>query len=241
MVKGASGPGLAMRPDRRGRRRRRLRAAATVGPAVVLFGLFLWTHSKLHSLTWHRDPLDVGDQPDIVAAAGAGSAGGATTVAPLHDARGLASAAEGSGQASHRALPNPAIIIFCFNRTDYLNQTLHSLAGLEGLSRFAVYVSQDGGEERVAQVVAAAAPLLARRAARFAHWQKLPRVAALGPRQQGHAWLAQHYKWGMDRVFLEEGHSHVVVVEDDMIFSPGAAPNFLLPSLLVAGRRMRGT
>lgn len=39
--------------------------------------------------------------------------------------------------------------------------------------------------------------------------------------QAGHAWLAQHYKWGLDRVFhAPRSHSHVVVVEDDMVFSP---------------------
>lgn len=38
--------------------------------------------------------------------------------------------------------------------------------------------------------------------------------------QPGHAWLSQHYKWALDRAFLEEGHSHVIIVEDDMLFSP---------------------
>ena len=38
--------------------------------------------------------------------------------------------------------------------------------------------------------------------------------------QPGHAWLTQHYKWALDRAFHERGHSHVIVVEDDMIFSP---------------------
>lgn len=38
--------------------------------------------------------------------------------------------------------------------------------------------------------------------------------------QPGHAWLSQHYKWGLNRIFLEEGHSHVIIIEDDMIFSP---------------------
>ena len=41
-----------------------------------------------------------------------------------------------------------------------------------------------------------------------------------GCMQPGHAWLSQHYKWGLDRVFLERGHSHVIIVEDDMVFSP---------------------
>ena len=38
--------------------------------------------------------------------------------------------------------------------------------------------------------------------------------------QPGHAWLARHYKWGLDRVFLQRKHSHVIIVEDDMLFSP---------------------
>lgn len=37
--------------------------------------------------------------------------------------------------------------------------------------------------------------------------------------QPGHAWLAQHYKWGLDRAFLEKSHSHVIILEDDMIFA----------------------
>lgn len=38
--------------------------------------------------------------------------------------------------------------------------------------------------------------------------------------QPGHAWLSQHYKWALDRVFLEQQHSHAIIVEDDMLFSP---------------------
>ena len=38
--------------------------------------------------------------------------------------------------------------------------------------------------------------------------------------QPGHAWLTQHYKWGLDRLLLEHGHSHAIIIEDDMLFSP---------------------
>lgn len=37
---------------------------------------------------------------------------------------------------------DPAVILFCFNRTDYLNKTLTSLAALPGLSQFTVIISQ---------------------------------------------------------------------------------------------------
>ena len=46
--------------------------------------------------------------------------------------------------------------------------------------------------------------------------------------QPGHAWLTQHYKWALDRAFHERGHSHVIVVEDDMIFSPDFLTLFLV-------------
>lgn len=38
--------------------------------------------------------------------------------------------------------------------------------------------------------------------------------------QPGHAWLSQHYKWGLDRIFLDEKHNYAIIIEDDMIFSP---------------------
>ena len=44
--------------------------------------------------------------------------------------------------AAAGAMPSPAIILFCYNRPHYLRQTLASLAGLAGLSRYTLYVSQ---------------------------------------------------------------------------------------------------
>ena len=51
--------------------------------------------------------------------------------------------------------------------------------------------------------------------------------------QPGHAWLAQHYKWGLDRVFLERKHSHVIIVEDDMLFSPDFLAYFYVTAPLL--------
>ena len=149
-------------------------------------------------------------------------------------------------------------------RADYLQTTLHSLAGLAGLQSFALIVSQDGQDRGVAELVQQLGPARFRPPAvrRFEHWQH-PRKPLLGATQvscpggltwchhapvrlasmplqdccachvpgwalmrgrgclqPGHAWLSQHYKWALDRVFLERGHSHVVIVEDDMVFSP---------------------
>ena len=63
----------------------------------------------------------------------------------LHGVRPDGSATGGVGGAEGRPLmADPALIVFCFNRSDYLNQTLHSLLGLRGLDRYTVYVSQVG-------------------------------------------------------------------------------------------------
>lgn len=38
--------------------------------------------------------------------------------------------------------------------------------------------------------------------------------------QPSHAWLSQHYGWGLQQAFAKRGHSHLIVLEDDMEFSP---------------------
>lgn len=44
--------------------------------------------------------------------------------------------------SSGSGMPNPAIIVFCFNRPRYLNHSLHSLASLKGLEGFTLYIAQ---------------------------------------------------------------------------------------------------
>lgn len=69
-------------------------------------------------------------------------------------------------------------------RTDYLDKTLASLAGLSGLDQVTVYVSQDGQAAPVKNVVQEyGQKLLAPPNTRgFQHWQR-DRVPQLGPKQ----------------------------------------------------------
>jgi alpha-1,3-mannosyl-glycoprotein beta-1,2-N-acetylglucosaminyltransferase len=116
---------------------------------------------------------------------------------------------------------NAAVLVVAYNRPKYLMQTLNSLAKLTGLNEVTVYVSQDGFDPSVASVAKTAKRRgLGKPHTRgYEHWQR-DRVPLLGPNQPGHAWLAQHYKWAIDKVFLERHHTHVIIAEDDMIFSP---------------------
>ncbi|KAK9811645.1 hypothetical protein WJX72_007588 [[Myrmecia] bisecta] len=124
------------------------------------------------------------------------------------------------GDGSGGELSNAAVIVFAYNRTSYLEKTLESMAGLAGLDQVSLYVSQDGNFTGVRDLVQRMRERLSPPHTRaFQYWQR-ERVAQLRPNQAGHAWLSQHYKWGLDRVFLERGHSHAIIVEDDMLFSP---------------------
>ncbi|KDD72363.1 hypothetical protein H632_c3453p0, partial [Helicosporidium sp. ATCC 50920] len=119
------------------------------------------------------------------------------------------------GDARADDLPDPAIILFCYNRAAYLEQTLASLARVPGLEDFAVYISQDGDDPEVAQVASKWVSRVKEEGlVRTAeHWQR-ERVPALGENQPAHAWLAQHYGFSLGRVLEERKHSHAVVVED---------------------------
>lgn len=112
-------------------------------------------------------------------------------------------------------MPDPAIILFTCNRPLHLQQTLDSLAQLEGLKRFALYISQDGGDNAVQSVVRKATRTLRQRTRKFEHWQR-----AHKSQQHTNAWLSQHQGWGLDRAFRKRAHSHLIVVNDGMEFSP---------------------
>ena len=77
-----------------------------------------------------------GDDDSVAATLTAGSTLGSKTGGGTAGAGGTGIAAAGGG------MPSPAVIVFCYNRSDYLNQTLQSLLGLQGLERYSVYVSQ---------------------------------------------------------------------------------------------------
>lgn len=107
-------------------------------------------------------------------------------------------------------LSNAAVVLLCYNRPKYLETTLKSLESVVGAGRFPVYVSQDGDDAATAAVA---------RSHNVVLWQR-PRIPLLNRAQAGQAYLAQHYKWAFDRIFFEHNHSHAIVLEDDMLFSP---------------------
>lgn len=112
------------------------------------------------------------------------------------------------------AMPRPAIVVLCYNRAMFLHRTLRSLLTLPEVVHFDVYISQDGEDRSVeaeAKLWSAASPSLVH------FWQKKrSKPDPSAPKVLPAGFVAQHYKWALDRLFVEEKHSHVILVEDDM-------------------------
>ena len=105
-------------------------------------------------------------------------------------------------------MKNPAIVIIHYNRLHYLTQTIASLSNLAHISDYQVYLSQDGPNNE--------AKLLAEKYKFTFLEHQRDAMANAG----GTTYLARHYKRALDALFLKNNHSHVIIVEDDMIFSP---------------------
>ena len=118
----AHAPRLAVPKARR--RSLAYKACGLAGLALILVLQLVWIVPDLPTLRLsHRQP------------ANARQAGAEET----HGAVGQRAAAAAAG------MPSPAIVVFCYNRPDYLRLTLGSLLNLTGIERYAVIVSQACG------------------------------------------------------------------------------------------------
>eukprot|EP00741_Cyanophora_paradoxa_P001725 tig00000498_g1672.t2 len=113
--------------------------------------------------------------------------------------------------------PENGILVLAYNRPHFLRRTLDSLLQLAGIERFRIHVSQDGHHDGVAS---AAKEYVQK--ARINHMQK----DRADGHKAGHEHIAIHYKHALDRLFKEFKHKRVIIVEDDMIFSPDFLPYF---------------
>jgi len=107
-----------------------------------------------------------------------------------------------------------AMLMFCNNRPQLLEQTLDSLFTVRGVLVDKLVASQDGSNPAVAAVLAQ------RGIVHFEHAKKP--MGAIGKKKEGAALIAEHYKWAVDKAFGHFGESaaHLVIIEDDMLFAP---------------------
>ena len=128
-----------------------------------------------------------------------------------------------------RATDTPALLVIACNRVFYVNETLLTLAqSVAGVEAMHVYISVDGTDAAVTSLAdEAVATLFAPPRSRGAQrWTHATVSSGHTPgRKAAHVALAVHYKWALDRVFAGN-HSHVIIVEDDLLLSPDALHMF---------------
>jgi alpha-1,3-mannosyl-glycoprotein beta-1,2-N-acetylglucosaminyltransferase len=120
------------------------------------------------------------------------------------------------------ALKNAALVVLCYNRPELLTKTLQRITKTQLASSIKKYVSQDG-DELDTQAVAQSFDHFEY----MSHPRTLPPVIRLNssmPDRQtketpGTMYLAAHYKWVLDKLLLEKGHTHAIIVEDDLSVS----------------------
>jgi len=109
-----------------------------------------------------------------------------------------------------------AVLILCYNRPDYLTSTIMSLYLATFVTQLTVYVSQDGTDSSVSEVIRTFAK--SKRIVHLQHPQmpsyQLPYKASKGTQR-----LARHYKWALDHVLQEQNHTHAIILEVDMVVS----------------------
>eukprot|EP01065_Artemidia_motanka_P051155 TRINITY_DN8930_c0_g1_i1.p1 TRINITY_DN8930_c0_g1~~TRINITY_DN8930_c0_g1_i1.p1 ORF type:complete len:751 (+),score=190.91 TRINITY_DN8930_c0_g1_i1:203-2455(+) len=121
-------------------------------------------------------------------------------------------------------LKDAAVVVIAYNRPDLLRESLEAL-NKAALSKHAkVYVSQDGMEPAVMDVANNFEAM--GRVTHIVHPRKILNNTvrfvlgqATPARAPGTMYLAAHYKWALDQMFVERDHTHAIILEDDMLVS----------------------
>jgi hypothetical protein len=121
---------------------------------------------------------------------------------------------EKSKELIYHNLENTCIIILTHSRYKYLSQSITSLLKLPGLSELTLIISQDGYDGTIKSGVKELQNLLNIMFKNFHHFQK-PHP---GGKKQSQ-YIADHYKFILDKVFVEMNFSRAIIMEDDMILS----------------------
>eukprot|EP00435_Cladocopium_sp_Y103_P011694 s595_g3.t1 len=105
------------------------------------------------------------------------------------------------------------VVLLAHQRPTVLNKTLQSLMGLEGFSPDRLLVAQDGNDRAVSNLL---------------DEMKLHSLQHFAAKRStsGDAWkiaanrIARHYKWSIEAGFQHFQSPGLIIVEDDLIFSP---------------------
>jgi hypothetical protein len=127
-----------------------------------------------------------------------------------------------SSDPGQGCMRSPAVIVMSHNRADMLQRSLGQICVMRMRRQFSIYVSEDTGYSELAQVAAAAGCV-----AEVLHFRQ-PSTARYkaGFDGTGFAKIARHFGAALAAVLdappSGRGHSHAVLIEDDLLLSPDA-------------------
>lgn len=208
----------------------------------MLVNVYFWTHGSEKKISlpsfliWKKQILDGEESASNISKASKPSSklpGGSTVLEKeksITEAKLEVSTNRGVGFPDLLQMPNPAIVVLTYNRADYLEKTLDSLAAVPGFDGYKLYVSQDGGDSGVAGLLSKVKNDKLPALVHLVH--KKPALPRSAPKTE---YVASHYGFILKEVFETMNHSHVIVVEDDMLFSSDFLEMFVVTSGLLNG------
>eukprot|EP00455_Lapot_gusevi_P026056 TRINITY_DN2748_c0_g1_i2.p1 TRINITY_DN2748_c0_g1~~TRINITY_DN2748_c0_g1_i2.p1 ORF type:complete len:455 (+),score=83.81 TRINITY_DN2748_c0_g1_i2:75-1439(+) len=111
-----------------------------------------------------------------------------------------------------------AILVFTFNRAESLKRTLQSVLKNRPEKGYPLFISQDGNDEGVANVIRSF-PQATHLHFNFAG-PKLKPGEALQPHFLSYYKIASHYEFGLGQIFDQYGFKKLIILEDDMDVAP---------------------
>jgi len=135
----------------------------------------------------------------------------------LQFAPDISTKAEGQGNGLAEGDFLPIVIMACC-RPGYLQRAMESyLDARPDASMFPIWVSQDSSDVGVAELLKSYLD----NGEIERHWRFQPNLAP-GPAHYPSLYhrLASHYKFALDKVFVEEGAGQVIILEDDLEVAP---------------------
>ncbi|KAF7635379.1 hypothetical protein Mgra_00005199 [Meloidogyne graminicola] len=110
-----------------------------------------------------------------------------------------------------------ALLVFCAKRPKAIKNHLEQLNRLRPSPKhFPIFVSQDGFNNEVTSIINE----FNSKTSYFTHFQHNEQKNSALKSVINYLRISQHYKWALDKVFLENNFKTVIITEDDLDISP---------------------
>lgn len=127
-------------------------------------------------------------------------------------------------------VPVAAVVVMACNRPDYLGRTIESVLKYQKLvaSKFPVFISQDGTNPDVKSMA-----LSYHQVTYMQHLDLQPVQTERPGELIAYYKIASHYKWALDKLFIQHNFNRVIILEDDMEIAPDFFDYFEATAILL--------